>query len=71
MSKPIKRAVTSISTKSTSLKPFTVEANSLVATVSSKDLDFNFSTKYKKMKTEYGVHIPTLVEFFEDGYEVE
>ncbi|GIT84649.1 hypothetical protein DSM16313_24310 [Acinetobacter seohaensis] len=29
MSKPIKRAVTSISTKSTSPKPFTIESNSL------------------------------------------
>lgn len=67
----IARSVTSISTKATSTKPLTVAPDSPVTAVSSKDLNFSFSTKYRKMKTEYGAHIPTLVELFEEEYEIE
>ena len=67
----IARSVTSISTKATSTKPSIVTPNSPVTTVSSKDLNFSFSTKYKKMKTEYGAHIPTLIELFEEEYEID
>ena len=67
----IARSVTSISTKSTSTKPFIVTPDSPVNTTSCKDLNFSFSTKYKKMKTEYGAHIPTLVEIYEEENEIE
>lgn len=67
----IARSVTSVSTKATSTKPSIVTPNSPVTTVSNKDLNFSFSTKYRKMKTEYGAHIPTLVELFEEEYEIE
>lgn len=67
----IARSVTSISNKATSTKPLTVVPDSPVTAVSIKDLDFKFSTKYKKMKIEYGAHIPTLVEFFKEEYGIE
>lgn len=67
----IARSVTTVSTKATSTKPLTVAPDSLVAAVSSKDLDFKFSTKYRKMKTEYGAHIPTLIELLEQEYGIE
>ena len=67
----IARSVTSISTKATSTKPLTVAPDSPVTAVSSKDLNFSFSTKYKKIKIEYGAHIPTLVEIHEDQNEIE
>ncbi len=67
----IARSVTSISTKATSTKPLTVAPDSPVTAVSSKDLNFSFSTKYKKIKIEYGAHIPTLVEIYEDQNEIE
>ena len=67
----IARSLTSISTKATSTKPSIVTPNSPVTTVSNKDLNFSFSTKYKKMKIEYGAHIPTLVECFEEEYGIE
>lgn len=67
----IARSVTSISTKSTSTKPLIVAPDSPVYTISIKDLNFSFSTKYKKMKIEYGAHIPTLIECFEEEYKIE
>lgn len=67
----IARSVTTVSTKATSSTPLTVAPDSSVTTVSNKDLDFKFSTKYRKMKTEYGSHIPTLVELFEEEHALK
>ena len=66
----IARSVTTVSTKATSSTPLTVAPDSSVTTVSNKDLNFS-STKYRKMKTEYGAHIPTLIELLEEGYGIE
>lgn len=61
----IARSVTSVSTKATSSTPLTVAPDSSITTVSNKDLNFS-STKYRKMKMEYGAHIPTLIELLEE-----
>lgn len=66
----IARSVTTVSTKATSSTPLTVAPDSSVTTVSNKDLNFS-STKYRKMKTEYGAHIPTLIELLEEEYGIE
>ncbi len=66
----IARSVTSVSTKATSSTPLTVAPDSSVTTVSNKDLNFS-STKYRKMKTEYGAHIPTLIELLGEEYGIE
>lgn len=66
----IARSVTTVSTKASSSTPLTVAPDSSVTTVSNKDLNFS-STKYRKMKTEYGAHIPTLIELLGEEYGIE
>jgi len=67
----IARSVTTVSTKANVNKSIDFTPDCPVTTVLSKDLNFSFSTKYSKMKIEYGTHIPTLVEIFDEENEAE
>ncbi|EXH48336.1 transposase family protein [Acinetobacter baumannii 1412924] len=65
------RSVTAVSTKASPSKELTINTDKPIKAASVNDLDFKFSNGYKKIKTEYGAHIPTLVEIYEDESEIE
>lgn len=67
----IARSVTSVSTKPTPSKELSFDTHKPIKTISVNDLNFKFSNEYKRIKTEYGAHIPTLVEIYEEENEIE
>ncbi|MEQ1346078.1 ISL3 family transposase [Acinetobacter seifertii] len=65
------RSVTAVSTKITASKELVFNTNSLGETISGKDLNFKFSSEFNSIKTEYGTHIPTLVQIYEEENEIK